>query len=137
MGIYASKTKVPVDRTIAEIQKLLVTYKADSFAFATEKGRIAIMFRMSNKAVRFVLPLPLENRYSVKTKFEQDLRQKYRALLLAIKAKLESVASGIETFEQAFMAHIVLPSGQTFGEWAIPQIDKTYDDGKMPPLLLN
>ena len=40
-------------------------------------------------------------------------RQRWRALNLAIKAKLEAVESGIVTFDQEFLAHIVGPSGQT------------------------
>ncbi len=39
-----------------------------------------------------------------------------RALLLVIKAKLESVESGIETLEQAFLAHVVMANGQTVYE---------------------
>jgi hypothetical protein len=68
---------------------------------------------------------------------EQEERQKYRALLLVIKAKLESVESEIETFEQAFLAHLALPgsSTQTVGEWLTPQIEKAYREGSMPMLL--
>jgi hypothetical protein len=55
---------------------------------------------------------------------------------LVIKAKLEGVASGIETFDQAFMAHILLPNGETTGEQLIPQIQIAYKTGAMPTLLL-
>ena len=44
---------------------------------------------------------------------------------------------GAAVFESEFLAHIILPgSGQTFGEWAIPQIARAYDEaGTMPPML--
>jgi hypothetical protein len=62
-------------------------------------------------------------------------RQRWRALALAIKAKLEAVESGIATFEEEFMAYIVLPDGQTVGEFLSPQIEAAYSSGRMPPLL--
>lgn len=55
--------------------------------------------------------------------------------MLAIKSKLESVESGIEQFDEAFMAQIVLPDGRTMAEYAMPQIAKSYTSGTMPPLL--
>lgn len=45
--------------------------------------------------------------------YEKATRQRWRALALVIKAKLEAVASGITEFEQEFLAHIVLPDGRT------------------------
>ena len=37
-----------------------------------------------------------------------------RHVALSIKAKLESGESGIEEFESAFMAQVVMPSGKKF-----------------------
>ncbi len=45
-----------------------------------------------------------------------------------------SVDAGIETLEQAFMAHLLLPNGKTMSEWADDQMEQLYA-GKMPPLL--
>jgi hypothetical protein len=68
--------------------------------------------------------------------WEQACRQRWRALSLAIKAKLEAVECGITDFETEFLAHIVLPNGRgTVAEWLLPQIDKAYESGKMPTLL--
>ena len=58
-----------------------------------------------------------------------------RALLLVIKAKLEAVTAGISTIETEFLANIVLPDNTTAGEWMLPQIDRAYCTGEMPPLL--
>ena len=54
---------------------------------------------------------------------------------MVIKAKLESVESGIETFEQAFLANVVLPGGTTVGDYMTPQIAESYRTGQMPPML--
>ena len=54
---------------------------------------------------------------------------------LAIKAKLEAVEAGISSFEEEFLAHVVLPDGSTFGAWAKPQLAAVYAGGSMPALL--
>ena len=53
-----------------------------------------------------------------------------------MKAKLEAVEVGIATFDEEFLAHIVLPNGQQVGEWMVPQIEHAYLEGKMPTALL-
>ena len=67
--------------------------------------------------------------------WEQACRQKWRALLLVIKAKLEAIDAGITTLDDEFLAGVMLPSGETVGEWAGPQIQRVYETGQMPPLL--
>src|SRR6185437_13211207 len=61
--------------------------------------------------------------------------QKWRALLLAIKSKLESVSSGIESCEEAFLAHVVMPDGITVGQHARPRIESAYKGAPMMALL--
>lgn len=39
------------------------------------------------------------------------------------------------TFEDEFMAHIVLPNQQTVGDWMRPQIEEAYQTGQLPPML--
>ena len=68
--------------------------------------------------------------------WEQACRQRWRALSLSIKAKLESVESGIEEFESVFMAQVVTPNGKTLEEEVRPVIAQAYETGKMPTLLL-
>ena len=67
--------------------------------------------------------------------WEQATRQRWRALALAVKAKLEAVEAGIATFESEFLAHIVMDDGQTIGEKLLPQIDRALMAGKLPKLL--
>ena len=57
--------------------------------------------------------------------YDQACRQRWRALLLVIKAKLEAVTAGISTIETEFLANIVLPDNTIcVGEWMLPQIDR-------------
>ncbi|MBI2798928.1 MAG: hypothetical protein HYX63_01375 [Gammaproteobacteria bacterium] len=66
---------------------------------------------------------------------QQAVRQRWRALNLVIKAKLEAVESGISVFEEEFLAHIVMPNNQRVGQWMLPQIAAAYSSGKMSPML--
>jgi hypothetical protein len=135
MSKYANKTIVSPEKSITEIQTLLKKYNASRFGYIYQEAGVVIGFEMLNKRIRFCLPLPTVNDCKTEKAQDQLIRQRWRALLLAIKAKLESIESGIETFEEAFLAHIVLPNGQTMAEWATPQIESSYKNEKMPPLL--
>lgn len=68
--------------------------------------------------------------------WEQACRSNWRALALCVKAKLEAVTTGITTFEAEFLAHFVMPNGQTLGQVAIPQLEQASKEGRMPQLLL-
>lgn len=124
---YASRTKVPVAQSKAEIENTVKRYGASGFLQGEMEGRVMVGFAMCDRQVRFKL--------STEGLGAQDERQRWRSLLLTIKAKLESVECGIETFEDAFLAHIVLPDGKLVGEWMHPQIESAYQTGNMPPLL--
>ena len=67
--------------------------------------------------------------------YEQAVRQRWRALALVVKAKLEAVEAGISIFEREFFSDIVLPDGRTVGEYVLPQVEESYRSGLMPPLL--
>lgn len=63
-GKFASDTTVPVEKTRAEIEKVLAKYGAEHFAYGTEPGLAVIGFRIPDAfsgillAVRMHLPLP-------------------------------------------------------------------------------
>lgn len=133
---------------MAEIEVTLRRYGAQKFMYGRDGVKVMVAFEMRDRRLRFVLPIPVEDEFThtptgrtrrsksiVFGQYEQAVRSRYRALLLSIKAKLESVESGIEEFEDAFMAQIVLPDGSTVGERMKPQIETAYRTGTMPPLL--
>lgn len=116
--MYAKRTRVPIDSTRREIEALIQKYGANKFATAVDhqSRKAMIEFAIRNRRIRFELHQPPADQ-------PQKLRSAWRALLLAIKAKLESVAAGIETFDEAFLAHVVMPDGRRFGEIVIPQLE--------------
>lgn len=131
---YAKKTSVAPEKTRAEIERVLARYGASSFAYGTQPGRAMIMFETKDRRIRFELPLVPPNR-STQAQGEQFTRSRWRALLLSIKAKLESVEAGIESFDEAWMSHIVMPNGRTMAQHMIPYLEESYGQGNMPPLL--
>lgn len=125
---YAKNTKVPVDKTIGEIRKVIAKAGADGFAFAEHGNCAYIVFRARERGVKMFLRMPqpptMKSTEASKKAYEQIRRSKWRALLLCVKAKVESVESGIETFEEAFLPHMVLSNGETVGQKMIGQIDQ-------------
>ena len=139
---YAERTKVPVDRSKAEIEKLLKRYGAQQFvsAWCTKSSADLIGFTAlaedgTPRQVRVHLPMPNLDDFANKSQRDREYRRRWRALVLVIKAKLEAVESGISTLEREFMSDVVLPDGATVGEWAAKQLPKIYSSGKMPKLL--
>ena len=160
MTLYANQTTVPIDRSKAEIERILTRYGAIQFIHGWKEGMAVVGFQMKGKFLRFNLPVPAvvdfkkltATRHNWRTgrntthertrsdsaaaqAWEKDVRSRWRALALIIKAKLEAVESGVTMFEEEFLAHFVLPDGKTFGQHALPAIEQAYRDKKMPPLL--
>lgn len=147
MTAYASNTSVSAARSRAEIEDLVLTHGGDRFGYMSEEMQATIGFELNERAVKFTVPLPdrgkeefwntpggrrqrtPEQAYKA---WEQSIRQKWRALYLVIRAKIEAVESGVTTFEEEFLAHFVMPGGKTVGETIIPQMV----EGKMPRLML-
>jgi hypothetical protein len=133
---FASETSVPVERSRAELEKLLRRYEADQFVSGWEEGRAMVGFRIAGRTVRLEVPMPtlkdVQKKGSRKPPvlaLAQMERQRWRALLLLTKAKLEACALGLETFEQAFLAGIVTPNGQTIGQRLVQQLDEIQKGG--------
>lgn len=153
MSKFAASTSVPVEKTRAEIEGLIVRYGATHTAFMNAPDRAIICFEAKGRRIMFELPLPERKREEFTTfrhssgkrmprtetaaaaAWEQACRQRWRALALVIKAKLEAVESGISLFEDEFLANIVMPDGQTVASHVKPVIASAYESGTMTPLL--
>lgn len=136
---YAENTKVDSATTQAQIRKMLEQHGAVEGFVVGEQGGIAVLsFHMKDRRLTFRMAIPrvqhggTERANAAAT---QEMRRMWRSLLLCIKAKLESVRSGIESFEDAFLAQTVLPSGETMGEYASRTIPEALKGRPMPPLL--
>lgn len=146
-GKYAAETSVSAEQSRMEIERLLRKYEADQFMYGHDGDRALVMFRMHGRHIRFVLSLPTEEEHMLtparrrrtatqaKAATEQATRQRWRALKLVIQAKLEAVASGIVSFEEEFLAQIILPDNSTVGEFMAPQVERAYTHAVMPSIL--
>lgn len=150
MGRYAEKTEVGSDRSRLEIEKTLSRYGASQFMYGWDSTSAVVAFQMNGRRIQFRLPLPdrrspefthtdtgrvRKSPSQVEKAFEQAVRQRWRALALVIKAKLEAVEAGITEFDEEFLAHIVMPNGSTVGQHMLPHVAEAYNTGKMPALL--
>ena len=145
--VYERDTNVSVNRTREEIIATLERYGADAFGYAQDGNQQVVFFRMEGRRVRLLVEMPDPEEFALtptgikrapeaqRRQWEQACRQRWRAMLLLIKAKLEGVALGITTVEEEFLAHIYLPDGRTVGEFMRPQIEESYSTGRMPPML--
>jgi hypothetical protein len=145
---YAEGTQVSQSQSFIEIERTLRRYGATAFMYGSTETEAVVMFDAKGLRLKFRIAVPpvseflLSNHKPPRRRSnadaaryqEEEARRRWRALLLVIKAKLESVESGIESFEEAFAAQIVLPGGQTVGQWLGPQL-QTIGAGQMPPLL--
>ena len=146
---YAEKTTVSVAKSKTEIEDTVKRYGANGFATMedTRQGKCMIAFEISNRQVRFILPLPKLEDFgqtpagrrrrdgAAQAKaHEQACRAAWRALALVIKAQFEAVETGILSFDEVFLSNIVVPGGKTVGETIIPKIG-SYNADQMPKLL--
>lgn len=147
MPKYASATDVTADRSRTEIERTLQRYGARQFMYGWAEEQAVLGFVVAGRQVRFVLPMPDPNEFrktptgrsrtatAANEQHAQAVRQRWRALALVIKAKLEAVDSGIVTFDNEFLAHLVLPTGQTVGDTVVPSVEEAYRTGRTPALL--
>lgn len=131
---FAETTKVPVSQSRGEIEKLLSKHKCQQFGTAVDylELKARVQFSAHDRTLRFVVGLPDPKKFKRDQDREQEERRIWRSLLLVIKAKLEAVDTGIATFEQEFLANIVMPNGRTVAEIVLPQIAESYSTGRMP-----
>lgn len=150
---FAQDTEVPVERSRAEIERMLIKFGATRFGSQWDKQEATIAFEAQGARVRFRVPLPsadadefrMRRAGGLSTKMiersdqerlslrDREERRRWRCLALVIKAKIEAVESKVSTFTDEFMAHLILPNGETVTEWLKPQLAGQSHD--MPPML--
>jgi hypothetical protein len=118
---YGAGTRVGVHRSRYELERILGRYGASDFAFVEVDANASIQFAMHGRYVQLALPLPdpTDERFTQtptgrprtmvaqERAYEQALREHWRALVLAVRGKLQSVESGISTFDKEFAAFLV------------------------------
>jgi hypothetical protein len=131
-------TSVSVERSQAEIRKLLAKHDSHRFGFGEERDELdkrwaSVTFVHGAFQVRMRVPLKLVDELTVQAKarsartrtadeirdhmYEQEERRIWRVIAWNLKARMVAVEEGVETFEEAFLAHLLDPStNRTFYE---------------------
>ena len=147
MARYARNTTVNEHKSRMEIETTLQRYGASSFMYGSKDGKALIGFEVKDRQIKMTLKMPDRKEFEIDGRghgrgvrvidaaLTKAIRQRWRALSLVVKAKLEAVDCGIATFEQEFLAYMVLPGGRTVAEELVPKLAAFYSEGKVPRLL--
>lgn len=149
MAKYAEGTSVGVERSIAEIRKVLEGHLCTGFMYGEQNGTAGIGFVIQGCMVRITIPLPNRSDPDIGqtptgrkrseaqscSLYEAEVRRRWRVLVIAIKAKLELIKTGISSVQHEFLADYVLPDGRTLGEHVLPNIETIRQTGRIPRLL--
>jgi hypothetical protein len=134
MKRYADRTSVPTDRSRTALEHLLRQAGASGFIYGWSEAEDRVEFVYHATRIRFSLPKLKAEQFERSPRgrwrtpqaaafhASQAERQRWRALYLVVRAKLEAVEAGIGIFEQEFLGYVVTPSGQTIGELLVPRI---------------
>jgi hypothetical protein len=162
-SIFAATTSVAVEKSKAELERLLVKHGAAQYGTAHDdlNGFAVVYFALGGRHIRLQIPIPKFDAWPdpklpyqkkktpqmwlrwgeatrmqwVREQWEQACRQRWRCMLLIVRAKLELIGMQLSTVEREFLADITLPDGRSVGEWLRPGIEKAYLGGAMPRML--
>lgn len=132
---YAADTDVPVERSKSQIEAMLRACGARGFASAWDDFGDRVEFLWNALRIRFHLPRAARANFmhdnagrerkpsAVDRRLQQHDRQRWRALYLVVKAKLEATDAGISCIEDEFLSFIVDPTtDKTVGDVLVPRI---------------
>lgn len=124
-------TSVNVEKSQAEIRELLKDHGAERFTFgeSTDLQGVrwaGVEFQHGGHLVRIVAPLKPADEKWLRGKvqrarsrtradferehYDQEERRIWRVLRWTLKSRMVAIDEGVETFEQAFLAHLVDPA---------------------------
>lgn len=118
-------TNVPVFKSQEELRGLLIKFGAMQFSFGEGRDWAGVEFVHEEQLVRLRCPLKQPTEREIKTfvqaahvatseavvrLLDKEAQRVWRVLVWSVKARLVAVEEGLETLEQAFLAHLVDPA---------------------------
>lgn len=141
---YAEGTTVDAGKSRLEIERLLQRHECSHIGVMHEPERAIIYFQRKGWAVQMAVPLPGSKdapnqrrtqqgwRWTTDSQrrewVEQKSKERWRQLLLVLKAKFTALEEGVETFEQGFFAYLVV-GGVHLGEKLLPAVRQAQEKG--------
>lgn len=151
---YASGTTVSVDKTVAEIQRLVKAHGATRWNYQewddTTPRAAMIRFVLGGMPLRMSVAEPERSehetspagRYRTEAQIdaavEAEHRRCWRELFLLIKAKLVAIQSGVVTMQDEWLSYVLLETEETVGEYVGPRLVELQHRGAMellPPVI--
>lgn len=147
MTRYANNTQVSVEKSQAELKRILTRYGADGFMLAERGTQAVVQFAIQKRVIKFALNMPDRDddlfrltayRQTVRSEeaaykaWEQACRQKWRALCLFVRATLEAVDEGVVDFDEAMMPFTMINGRETFSERYGGDVRKWIEAGSAP-----
>lgn len=144
---YAKGTSVAVDRSIAEIGRIVKQHGATEFGYHESGAEAIVGFVIDKYRVELAIKLPPLDQFkhtpSGRTRTirqaienrDQDVRRLWRVLKEVVKMRCVAIEEGVLTFEEAWLAHLVLGDGRTVGHTMLPMLQKAKDRGALPSSL--
>ena len=152
---YAKGTKVSPSKTELEIRQALCEFGVVDVALLTAGSTrsAAVLFVLDKRQYRLRVPLPDpdDSEFTQTThkrprklpegqrrqRVEQATKERWRALLLLVKAKLQAIRLGVTTFESEFLGSVTLtPDGQTVADFLLPRLAQAIEKNQLPQLPL-
>lgn len=133
-------TTVPVERSREQIETMITKAGGARVSFiSTGATTDAVLFWMRGTWV--TLPVKWEpaacapplTRSGVEWS-RRDRMRAYRLVHAVVKVRLEAIRDGYETFQQAFLPYLLLPTGETVGEAYAARADHTWPKDSTPPI---
>jgi hypothetical protein len=145
---YAAHTDVPAHQSRSALDQLLAKHGAKNRGIMSDDSsgtavaafflegraiRLSVSFRRPAEVLRDAEREPprgwrqrtaLQRQKWAETESAQEERQRWRALLLITRAKLEMIADGMSTVDREFLASIMLSDGRTVEERLVPDLPK-------------
>lgn len=152
MTTYAEGTTVSESKSKIELDEMLRKWKCSNVAVGGSDHEAIAYFALNGWHVKFRMPMPTDAEAKKHAKrrgsywdptqaqkdawIEQERRRRWRALVLTIKAKLVSVENAVESFESAFLAHLVLAGGATVADQVLPALEASKKESNGGPVFL-
>lgn len=150
MTEYAKTSMVSVDKSKNELERIVKRFGAEGYVYGWKAGVVQIVFEVRNYVYNVKLPMvePDDREFThtptgrQRTKkqateyYEQEIRSRFRELVLLMKAKFVGIERGITTFDDEFLPKLRLPDGSTFGEWAERELPRVFDTHGTPEFLM-
>lgn len=124
MAKFAATTTVSVESSQTECVKILARYGATGYMtgqLPPPKSVSFIAFEYKGQAIRLEIPLAFrDSRGKAQTPdwCAQELRRRWRVLVLWLKGQLEAIDNDLLSPMQAFMPHLQLRDGRTVAQAA-------------------